>query len=55
MTNDIFESLQKEVKTKTVRNALNVAYWRGVANHKTDPLKTETKQKEEIEKVVSKT
>ena len=41
MTEDIFYNLQKEVKTEEVKKALELAYWRGVQNHKDSPKEIE--------------
>jgi len=50
---DIFDNLPPEQRTEDVISALRVAYYRGVENHKTDPLKTEEIQKKRIKRALA--
>jgi len=53
MTEDIFDNLQKEVKTESVEKALELAYWRGVKNHQDRPKEIEDLRNKYISKSIS--
>jgi|APSaa5957512576_1039674.scaffolds.fasta_scaffold240050_1 hypothetical protein len=50
---DIFDSLPDDQRTEDVISALRVAYYRGVENHKADPIRTEEIQKKRIDRALA--